>query len=490
MSRRATPLALAAIVAAGLVLRIVYAQQSLLGDELFTLDHAGEGSFGAMMDSADRVEYTPPLYFVLAWLVAKLGDPETAIRVPAIVLGTATIPLVFVLARRAAEGAGRRGAAAGRDAAAGRGEAAGLVAAAAFALSPFALFYGSEARSYGAAAFFVALAAVLLLGALEHGGRGRWVAFSAALAGIALSHYTAIAAAVWLGAWAAYARRDRIRPLAAACAAAAAAFLVWVPFAPTFSAPDVVGAFWPLTPSNTASALARSLFGVNPPVALADAPGVLPAAVLTALALAGAAMVAARLWAGRAEALRSPLGMLTGLALVTPAALLAYSLVSTDVFVARSLFPTAPAVFAAIGAGLATLPRPALAACAAAGLLALGAGALAARGPDARRPQYEEAAAFIERATRPGDPVLDAEVFPERAPRRALEIHLDRTVVETDVADPRPALARAERAAVAGFPSVRGGAEFDLPVRAGMRQVERRVFRGSVDLHVAIYARP
>ena len=473
MSPRAAALALAAIVVAGLALRIVYTSESLLGDELFTLDHADEGSLGAMMDSADRVEYTPPLYFVLAWLAAKLGDPQIAIRVPAVILGTATIPLVFLLARKVA------------------GTAAGLVGAAAFALSPFALFYGSEARSYGAAAFFVALAALLLLKALERGRRRWWISLSVALAAIALSHYTAIAAAVWLAAWAAYARRDRIRPLVASCAAAAAAFLVWVPLAPTFSAPDVVGAFWPLTLSNTASAAGRSLFGVNPPVAFADAPGVLPAVALTAVVVVAAAMVAARLWGERREVVRTPLGMLVGLALVTPVALLAYSLVSTDIFVARSLFPTVPAVFAMVGIGLASLPRPALAACAAVGLVALAVGAAAAHGPDARRPQYEEAAAFIERATRPADPVLDAEVFPERAPRRALEIHLDgRTVIETDLSDGRPALARADRAAVAGFPSVRGAEAFDLPVRAGLRPVERRVFRGSVDLHVAIYARP
>ena len=476
MRPRAPLLALAAIVAAGLALRIVYASQSLLGDELFTLDHASAGSFGAMMDSADRVEYTPPLYFVLAWLAAKAGDPQTAIRVPAIVLGTATIPLVYLLARRAAEGLGARAA------------AAGLVAATAFALSPFALFYGSEARSYGAAAFSVALAAVLLLEALRRErARGWWIGFAAALAAIALSHYTAIAAALWLAAWAAYARRDRLRPLVAACAAAAAAFLVWVPFAPTFSSPDVVGAFWPLTLSNVASAAARSLYGVNPPVALGDAPGLLPAIALTAIALAAAAAAAARLWS---DGLPSPLGLVAGLALVTPVALLAYSLVSTDIFVARSLFPTAPAAFAVIGVGLATLPRPALAACAVVGVIALGAGALAANGPDARRPQYEQAAAFIERETRPADPVLDAEVFPERAPRRALEIHLSRPVIETDVGDPRPALRRAGRAAVAGFPSVRGAEAFDLPPQAGLRLVERRVFRGSVDLHVAIYARP
>jgi mannosyltransferase len=411
---------------------------------------------------------------VLAWLAAKLGDTETAIRVPAIVLGTATIPLVFALGKRVAT------------------TTAGMVGAVAFALSPFALFYGSEARSYGAAAFFVALAALLLLHALERNRRGLWIGFAAALAAIALSHYTAIAAALWLAAWAAYARRDRLRPLLAACAAAAAAFLVWVPFAPTFSSPDVVGAFWPLTLNNTASAVARSLFGVNPPVKLGDAPGVLPAVVLSAVALAAAAALAARLWRERVGALRAPIGMLTGLALVTPLALLAYSLVSTDIFVARSLFPTAPAVFALLGVGLAMLPRPALAAAAVAGVLALGAGAIAANGPDARRPQYEQAAAFIARSTRPADPVVEAEAFPERAPRMALEIQLPsgRRVLETDETDPRAALARADRAVVAGFPSVTGLGAFALPPNAGLALVERRVFRGSVDLHVAVYERP
>jgi mannosyltransferase len=467
--------ALGTITAVALVLRVVYADQSLLGDELFTYDHASQDSFGDMMDSADRVEYTPPLYFVLAWLAAKLGEVETAIRVPAILFGTATVPLVYLLARRAA------------------GTAAGLIGAAAFAVSPFALFYGSEARSYGTAAFFVALSAVLLLEALEHGRRGWWVALSASVAAVALSHYTAIAALVWLAAWAAYTRRDRLRSLIASFGAAAAAFLVWVPFAPTFSAPDVVGAFWPLDLENVASATARSVFGLNPPVSLRDAPGLVPAVVLTAVGSAAVAAVLVRLARERGAGLSSPIGMLAGLALVTPAALLAYSLVTTDIFVARSLFPTAPAVFAVIGAGLAALLRPVLAACAAAGLAALIAGAIAANGPDARRPQYEEAAAFVRESTAPGDPVLDVEAFPERAPRMALEIQLegDREVIETDVVDPRLALAGTDRAALVLFASI-GGSETPVGrvVRAGLRPVERRVFRGSVDLHVVIFERP
>lgn len=475
MARRASLFALGAITVLGLVLRLVYTEQSLLGDELFTYDHASKGSFGAMMDSADAVEYTPPLYFVLAWLAAKAVDVETAIRIPAVVLGTATIPLVYLLARRAA------------------GDAAGLVGATAFALSPFALFYGSEARSYGAAAFFVALSAVLLLEALERERRGWWVALAASVAAVSLSHYTAVAAVLWLAAWAAYAHRDRLRPIAVSFGAAGLAFLVWVPFAPTFSAPDVVGAFFPLTVENFASASARSVFGLNPPVSLRDAPGLLPAIALTIVGVVAAARVLARLARDRRAALASPLGMLVGLALVTPVALLAYSVVSTDIYVARSLFPTAPAVFALVGVGLAALPRTAPAACAAAGLAALIAGAIAANGPDARRPQYDEAAAFVERNTQPGDPVLDVEVYPERAPRRALEIHLEpgREVLETPPADPRPALARADRAAMVLFPAIGdSAAALRVPVASGLRPVRREVFRGSVDLHVVIFERP
>jgi 4-amino-4-deoxy-L-arabinose transferase-like glycosyltransferase len=465
---------LAAITLAALALRVVFADQSLLGDELFTYTHASEGSFGDMMDSADRVEYTPPLYFVLAWLAAKVGDVETAIRVPAIAFGTATVPLVHLLARRVG------------------GPVAGLVAAAAFALSPFALFYGSEARSYGAAAFFVALSALLLLEALERNRLVWWAGLSASVAAVALSHYTAIPALLWLAAWAAWARRDRLRPLAIAFGAAAAAFLVWVPFAPTFSSPDVVGAFWPLNLENVASATARSLYGLNPPVAIGDAPGIASAVVLSALALVGAAGAARRIRLDRRTPSRGALVMLAGLALVTPVALLTYSLLGTDIFVARSLFPTLPAVFAVIGVGLATLPRPALAACAVAGLAALVVGIVGANGPDARRPQYEDAAAFAVERTSPADPILDVEVFPERAPRMALEIHVpdDREVIETDRVDARPALARARRVALVLFPSI-GGSETQLGrvARAGLTPVERRVFRGSVDLHVVIFER-
>lgn len=471
-------LAVAALTVLGLALRLWYCEQSLFGDELFTYENATRDSFADMMDGVYDVEYTPPLYFVLAWLAATIGgDGELAIRMPAVLFGTATIPLVYALARRAG------------------GTAAGLGAAAVFAITPFALFFGSEARSYAAAGFFVALAALALLQALESDRRRHWVVLAVALAGVMLSHYTAIAAIVCLGLWAVLTRRDRLRPLVLAYAAAGAAFLVWVPFAPTFAAPDVVGIFNPFTLRSAVASVARSLFGVSYAIPLADVPGRVPAAALSAVALAGAAGVAllARREGPRA-ALRSPLGLLAVLALGMPLALIAYSAVSTDVFIARSLFPTAPAVYAALAVGVAALPRPAALACAAIALAGLVAGAIAAAGPDGRRPQYEEAARFVEASTRPGDPVLDAEVFPELAPRDALEIHLEParrvTEIDEDPAGVRRALASAPRIAVTGMPDVRGREAFAAPPAAGLELVRSRVFRGSVDIRVAIYARP
>ena len=57
------------------------------------------------------------------------GDSTVLVRLPSLVLGTAAIPVVFLLGRRVA------------------GTRVGLFAAAILALSPFAIFYSTEARA-------------------------------------------------------------------------------------------------------------------------------------------------------------------------------------------------------------------------------------------------------------------------------------------------------------------------------------------------------
>jgi mannosyltransferase len=76
-------------------------------------------------------ETTPPLYFVVAWLWAKVfGTGEVGLRSLSALLGTGVIVLSYLCARELVS------------------RAAGLVAAALAAVSPFMIWYSQEARSY------------------------------------------------------------------------------------------------------------------------------------------------------------------------------------------------------------------------------------------------------------------------------------------------------------------------------------------------------
>jgi mannosyltransferase len=122
-------------------------------------------SFGAMLHLWSAYEPNPPLYFVLAWPWAKLfGTGEMGIRSLSALLGTITVPLVYLCGR---ELVSRR---------------AGLFAAAFAALNPFLIWYSQEAREY---MLLTALsAASVLFFARTWNDRGRrdvvwWAIFSA-----------------------------------------------------------------------------------------------------------------------------------------------------------------------------------------------------------------------------------------------------------------------------------------------------------------------
>ena len=106
------------------------ASQSYWVDEATTV-HEMQLSFGALLHAVRVDETTPPLYFVLAWVWAKLfGIGEAGLRSMSAVLGTALIPILYLC---------------GRDLVSRR---AGAVAGALAALSPFMIWYSQEARSY------------------------------------------------------------------------------------------------------------------------------------------------------------------------------------------------------------------------------------------------------------------------------------------------------------------------------------------------------
>jgi hypothetical protein len=93
--------------------------------------HEMQLSFGSLMHTIGAQETSPPLYFVLAWLWAKVfGTGEAGLRSLSALAGTAVIPVTYLCGR---ELVSRR---------------AGLVAAFLAALSPFLIWYSQEAREY------------------------------------------------------------------------------------------------------------------------------------------------------------------------------------------------------------------------------------------------------------------------------------------------------------------------------------------------------
>jgi Dolichyl-phosphate-mannose-protein mannosyltransferase len=377
----------AGLTLAGLALRAAGLDEAIYGDELFTHEVSTRSGLDDVISGvASDLEISPPLYHVMAWATGKLGDPEVSLRVPVLLAGAATIPVVYSLGLRTV----------------GRGAA--LAGAALLALSPFAVFYAAEARAYSLAMLCVALSTLALLAALRSRRRLHWGLFALAAWAAVFSHYTAVFPLAAQAGWAVWAHRDRVRELALAHAVALALFLPWLPeFLDDRDAgfQTAIETFWPLTASFFFRSLAGWVVG-NPYLGLTTIPGT------AALVLAGGGLLVGLAGARRAvEALRRPeVLLIVVVALAAPLGGLLYSLVFPSVFVPRTLIPSLPALCLALGLLLTSAPRQ-LAAAAIALVLAgfaLGTVRLLAWNP---KPPFGEAAAHIGDRTAPRDPILE-----------------------------------------------------------------------------------
>jgi len=394
----------AAITLVALLLRLPGLDDSVFGDELFTYEIATRPTFMDMLDGVTGpLEISPPLYFVFAWAAAKIADPQLWIRMPALFAGVATVPALYALGLRTV------------------GRPAALAGAACLALSPFAIFYSTEARAYTLTALLLVLSALALLSALERGGAWRFGLFALAAWAALFSHYTAVFVLVAEVGWAAWTRRDRLRELALACAGVALGLLPWLPSFlddRTVGFQSAIENINPLTASFFARALGIALVG-NPYAGLRELPGWPVLALLAAgllLALAGAVAVRDR------PRLDSRLALVAALALATPIGAALYSLPFTSVYVARTLLASLPAFCLLLGY-LLTLPRARIVAAATAlvvGALAIGTFEAFGENP---KPPYREAAHFINERTRPGDPVIQLGLLVDYG---SLDVQLER----------------------------------------------------------------
>jgi hypothetical protein len=168
---------------------------------------------GKMLGLIPQTESTPPLYYCVAWVWARVfGYGETGLRSLSALAGVTTVPVAYGAAAKLIS---RR---------------AGLIAAALTACNPYLIWYSQEARSYS---LLVLLTAVSLLAFAYAVARptprvlAAWVIASAlALA----THYYALLAIVPQSIWLLVVHR-RARSVQVAVAAVAACGLALIPLA-------------------------------------------------------------------------------------------------------------------------------------------------------------------------------------------------------------------------------------------------------------------
>jgi mannosyltransferase len=192
-------LAVTGITALAAALRFTrIGHQSFWLDESYTVDLVTR-PFGDMLSGVAHTESTPPLYYVLAWLWAKLfGTTEAGLRSLSGLFGTIAVPVAWQAAREWF-----------------RRPAAGLIAAALVAVNPFFVWYSQEARSYSLLILTAALTILTLGRALSDRTPRAYAGWAAAAAAALLTHYFAAflvaPEAIWL-IWAT--RRGTGRPAA------------------------------------------------------------------------------------------------------------------------------------------------------------------------------------------------------------------------------------------------------------------------------------
>ena len=499
-----------------LLLRLPSFDDSLYGDELATYfvvtDHSLGDVVQLLQGNSPTGDLSPPLFFMVAWLTEGLGDHPESLRIASLLAGLAAIPFTYLLGLWTV---GRRAA---------------LVGATLIALSPFLIYYTTEARAYGLTLLLVLLSTLALLRALDGGRFWWWVAYAACSCAAVYAHYTPV---YLLGAqflWAFFARPDARLPLIAANAAAAAAYIPWVPtLIDNTNSPGakVIGFLSPFTLSAVRIDLGRWGLG-QPYIPLRELPGWIGIAMFLTGALAGAIGLVLRLRrAGTGRRLPRPSSrtvLIIVLALATPAGLIISSLVGDSVWTSRNLISSWPGLALAIGA-VVTAPTGWLRVISI-GLVvgAFGIGAIKMLDADNQRPEYAEAAAFIEANSRPGDPIVESPIptpgpftpltdvalanLDEPAPKRHPMLRLGYPALRAQlrvrpytplpvasaetVARRAARLARGRRLFVvsAGPDAIRALVltPFRDALPGNVRRVESRTFRGLIPLQVDVYS--
>jgi mannosyltransferase len=170
-------------------------------------------SLGKMLGLLPRTESTPPLYFVVTWVWARIfGFGEAGLRSLSAVAGVLTVPVAYAAAAKLVS---RR---------------AGLIAAALVTTSPMLIWYSQEARSYELWVLMSAITLLTFAYALAAPTTRSLAAWVIACALALATHYYAALAVVPEAAWLLFVHRRR-RSVQVAVGLAALAGLALIPLA-------------------------------------------------------------------------------------------------------------------------------------------------------------------------------------------------------------------------------------------------------------------
>jgi Dolichyl-phosphate-mannose-protein mannosyltransferase len=479
--------AVAGSVVLGLVLRALGLRQSLYGDELYSYLAVVGHSLGHVVSVVHRTEQTPPLFFIETWGAVKIGDPTVWIRIPSVLLGTACIPLTYLLGKRTV------------------GAEAGALAALLLAVSPFALFYGDEARAYSTVLFFMLAASCCLLRSVQERDT-RWL-IGFVLLGICAvyTHYIAIFPLGIQALWLLMRFPEQRARMLLAHLVVVLALVPWLLSGPSTDQHGFA-LLYPVTATATTKNILHVLFGL-PFVKLSDLPG-----TIGWMLLAAAGLVAVAGWLSgrlpRPETPRVPgdehpgwLSLVILLAISSPAGILAYSVLRISIDAPRNMIVSLPAaclVAGAVLAGLRARSRTAMAVATTALMGALLLSSVSSLTARYRRPPWQQAADVINASSPRGAVVLQMQPFPVTDPwgrhplLESLAIYLRRDLrpVEVTVPDAQHLLSRhaASRPTFAVLGQITGFTQTPAPPDVpGVRLLTTHSFNGFAPVAVFNY---
>jgi len=409
------PLLVASLTAVGAALRIHVAHQPIFADELSTYWIVKGKALSRVLASVhSNDEISPPLSFVASWLTMQLGDTPELLRLPSLLAGIATIPLIYLLGRRLV------------------GRAVGLVAAALTTFSPFMIYYSAEARGYALMMFLVVLSTFAMLVAADTRRVRWWGVYALATCAAVYSHYTCVFV---LGAqflWLLWARPASRRAAVTANLAAVVGFLPWISgLLRDFRSPttEILSRLQPFTPHDVVVSLQHWAIGY-PYVAvgegLTELPGTPALAFLTSAILLALAGLMGRIWRQPRRGGIGPrdrrLALVVLLAVAVPIGAAIVSSFSTHLFGVRNLAASWPGFALSVAALVSAAGRRLRFAAAFLVIAAFALGAEKMLTDQYRRPDYRAAAGFIDSQAGPRDVVVDGTAILSPGPLSPMDV--------------------------------------------------------------------